>query len=787
MRTSAPAARLLLLIAGLMATAIASPNVANYYEAEYGEVDGVVLDEEDGDEADEIRLLSLLSGDKHEPQRQAYDVLDDQQDSDDAADDVEYYDYDPLDSEEDDPSSASSDNNDREDRRGAAPARLMNGFINLVPESSWYKGPHICKRVAEYTKEVTAGRGSDAVWGRASGSARIDDTVAQCYETESAYFCRTESRMADGKNMVSTVVLECCEGYRKVDQSCVYVKNLTDLLSTAKRHDGFLFAKEVVKLYPWISKGAGKNITLFAPLDRHVVPTKEGGKRQQDSLSERDGRLRSHHASFDELVPAHVVDGYAFSRGFERDMLIPTHWPSSHIRIGVYDEPKKLITANCLPLKSTDHLAVNGLLHLVDGILTPVTSSIWHRLLNDKRFSRFTSLIAEEFPADKLGLDGPGHYTVFAPTNAAMESAKMGEMCVPRTLKMHILPQVVCSRAVEGKKAYLSVDGRELVLQKAASGTITLSSKANILTADVMATNGVIHIIDGVVRLNEDFEGKTSAEQLSGFSTLLSAIDQKGDLTRNVTLFIPSREAISSMTKDISENALEDPDELNNLIKYHVAPGIITCDKFSYQVNTSLGIPIRMQTYATYPFEYVVHTANCMRIVKKNMRTCRSIVHEVEEVLIPPTKNIIEIIDAHPSLTQFATVLRKSAIYNELTKGVRHYTIYAPDDDAMAAALADDLDIEALNTLVLRHTVVGYKCCAGVFMPPYYTRVETEAGGHIKLLRDAGDNIQMSGDVSILECDAVGTNGVIHVVSKVIPAHIVHKTGRLSFPYYSMP
>jgi len=112
-------------------------------------------------------------------------------------------------------------------------------------------------------------------------------------------------------------------------------------------------------------------------------------------------------------------------------------------------------------------------------------------------------------------LSGEGPFTVFAPTNAAFEAlaadlgTDMAGLKTTLTEDLELLKKVLLSHVYAGKVMAAdtaALDGQEVELvsgEKAAvsskDGAVSLTigaSVANVVTADVEASNGVIHIID---------------------------------------------------------------------------------------------------------------------------------------------------------------------------------------------------------------------------------------------------------------------------------------------------
>lgn len=121
---------------------------------------------------------------------------------------------------------------------------------------------------------------------------------------------------------------------------------------------------------------------------------------------------------------------------------------------------------------------------------------------------QFTTLVAAVKAAGLVDtLKGKGPFTVFAPTDAAFAKLPKGtveDLLKPENkaklvsiLTYHVVPGKIMAKDIAGKKAEVkTVQGSKLSVD-ATSGVMV--DKAKVTSADVMASNGVIHIIDAVV------------------------------------------------------------------------------------------------------------------------------------------------------------------------------------------------------------------------------------------------------------------------------------------------
>jgi uncharacterized surface protein with fasciclin (FAS1) repeats len=120
----------------------------------------------------------------------------------------------------------------------------------------------------------------------------------------------------------------------------------------------------------------------------------------------------------------------------------------------------------------------------------------------------FNTLVAAVQAADLVdALKGEGPFTVFAPTDeafAALPAGTVEDLLKPENreqlvaiLTYHVVPAKVMSADIVGKTATAkTLSGGELAID--ATDGVTVND-AHVVTADIEASNGVIHVIDAVI------------------------------------------------------------------------------------------------------------------------------------------------------------------------------------------------------------------------------------------------------------------------------------------------
>lgn len=120
----------------------------------------------------------------------------------------------------------------------------------------------------------------------------------------------------------------------------------------------------------------------------------------------------------------------------------------------------------------------------------------------------FSTLVAAVKAAGLVEtLQGAGPFTVFAPTNeafAALPAGLVDKLLLPenkdtlvKILTYHVVSGKVMAADVKAGDV-ASVEGSPITVA-VADGKVTLNGSANVVATDVMASNGVIHVIDAVI------------------------------------------------------------------------------------------------------------------------------------------------------------------------------------------------------------------------------------------------------------------------------------------------
>jgi uncharacterized surface protein with fasciclin (FAS1) repeats len=160
-------------------------------------------------------------------------------------------------------------------------------------------------------------------------------------------------------------------------------------------------------------------------------------------------------------------------------------------------------------ITAADILATNGVIHQIETVLLPADKTIVQTA--QALAPEFKILVEAVVAADLAStLSGTGPFTVFAPTDAAFAAA-LTELGLTKAqllanvpllktvLTYHVVPGRVLKADVPVGTPVATVQGETFTVNAALAITDKRARVANIVATDVLASNGVIHVIDKVI------------------------------------------------------------------------------------------------------------------------------------------------------------------------------------------------------------------------------------------------------------------------------------------------
>lgn len=155
-----------------------------------------------------------------------------------------------------------------------------------------------------------------------------------------------------------------------------------------------------------------------------------------------------------------------------------------------------------------DIAASNGVIHAIDKVLLPADKTVVQTAIGNPDFSILVEAVSAAGLVETLG--GAGPFTVFAPTNAAF-AALLAELGVTKeqlladtalltkVLTYHVVPGLVLKADVPVGAPIITVAGETFTVDANLAVTDQRARQASIIATDVLASNGVIHVLDKVI------------------------------------------------------------------------------------------------------------------------------------------------------------------------------------------------------------------------------------------------------------------------------------------------
>ncbi|MGQ1891204.1 fasciclin domain-containing protein [Thermophagus sp. OGC60D27] len=385
---------------------------------------------------------------------------------------------------------------------------------------------------------------------------------------------------------------------------------------------------------------------------------------------------------------------------------------------------------------------------------------------------------------DDVLADKTAEYTVFAPTNNAFESllTELGyeelEDIPTATLTSVLLYHVLDGEAVaaEVQTGYYSTKANGPEENYTLSMYVNMdeemiNSRATITTTDIMADNGVIHVVDKVL-LPLSLSGHAAVN--SAFS-ILDQIVTKAGLTETLnnealsfTVFAPVDAAFVELFTNLGFT-LDDlsAEDLTPILLYHVLNGFTgSSELVSGYLSTLSQVGDETVSLQVSVGETVILNGNSNVIVTDVVAT-NGIIHAIDEVLIPPA--LVDLALDNSDFSYLVEALVKADLVEALS-AEGPFTIFAPTNAAFEA-LFEALDVSGLSEIdeTTLEAVLLSHVISGLYLSEDLSNGTIQTLNAEKMLSINVDNgVVIDDDINVVLADIKGTNGVVHVIDKVI-------------------
>ena len=369
--------------------------------------------------------------------------------------------------------------------------------------------------------------------------------------------------------------------------------------------------------------------------------------------------------------------------------------------------------------------------------------------------SDLSTLVASLKYADLVEtLNGDGPFTVFAPVNAAFSTLPPGaadafqkpenKEGLGNILKYHVVAGKITSedlmKMFEGNGDDFDLEplfGDEFEVEKF-DGGIRISDEAgqkvNFVSTDIMASNGVVHVIDKVMLPSKDTEIENILEAVGG--AVASAAGSAADMA----------ESAAKTAVDAGETAVDAVKDAGEAV-YDAAKDVVDNDRDADYNGSKSGATMTSSDYN------------------------------------PNSGNTV--VDVAMGNNDFSTLVTAvgAAEYVDLLKGVDGVTIFAPTNDAFNAlpdgtvnSLLEAGNKSQLQDILSFHVIPAEVSAAQLLeaiegSDNQYLRLQTISGKSLYAFTEDGNVYLMDGKgnkIQVVQTDVPADNGVIHAVSGVL-------------------
>merc|ERR1712166_1593257 len=407
-------------------------------------------------------------------------------------------------------------------------------------------------------------------------------------------------------------------------------------------------------------------------------------------------------------------------------------------------------------------------------------------------------------------LSGEGPFTVFAPTNEAfakLSASILAHLLDPANVKE--LDAVLEYHVVSGAAVFSNylTDGETIKTVEGQNVTVSIYNgrvfinNALVTTADVAASNGVIHIINTVLNMPPAPAPPASknivelAIATPDFSTLVTAL-KAGALVDYLsakgpfTVFAPTNEAFAKLPAATLTHLLDPANvkELDALLEYHVVSGVAAFvkdlkDEEVIKTVEGQNVSIRVNPYGPDEPAVVINIGST--VVYADIAASNGVIHGIDTVLtIPPcptpapNMTIVEVAETFDELSTLVTALKAADLEQALAGPT--LTIFAPTNQAFErlpkatlAHLLDPANIKEPVALLEYHVLPEQASAEQIIkFSKKYSVITTLEGRTVNVRtlppNSLDETILVINDAFVTTADIRASNGFIHIIDTVL-------------------
>ncbi|RMF84801.1 MAG: fasciclin domain-containing protein [Planctomycetota bacterium] len=263
-----------------------------------------------------------------------------------------------------------------------------------------------------------------------------------------------------------------------------------------------------------------------------------------------------------------------------------------------------------------------------------------------------------------------------------------------------------------------------------------------------------------------------TAVEAGQFNTLVAAVKAAGlvDVLKGdgpFTVFAPTDDAFAKLPKETLSSLLEpgNKDKLAAILTYHVVPGELVASNVMSSTG-AVSVNGQWLGFRAADGKVMVDEAT---VIKADIACKNGVIHVIDRVVTPEQQNLVQVASKAESFKTLLTAATKAGLADVLQSD-GPFTVFAPTDEAFAklppGTLENLLKPENKQTLakIIKYHVIPGRVYSPAAMKAKNAR--TLAEQDVRFTRK--QNALFIDDARIVATDIDASNGVIHVIDKVI-------------------
>lgn len=246
----------------------------------------------------------------------------------------------------------------------------------------------------------------------------------------------------DRRKKTVTTTSMCCHGFKRGRSGFCEKFELLSMAQIGEQLNAKQFISSAEKND--LQEMMESNVTIFMPADDKFIEFSQNVVDNDLVVAPLERNRRQNENSNLTMKNAllnHIVKGFIDIEDIDNEQILNSEYENLTIRLNVFpkirnnrrekdDSYRYLYTANCVPINKPNRFAQNGIVHMIQNVLTPVTQNVME-IIRAREDMTILRTVLEKTKMDKI-LEGieededskttiAKQFSIFAPTDSAFE------------------------------------------------------------------------------------------------------------------------------------------------------------------------------------------------------------------------------------------------------------------------------------------------------------------------------------------------------------------------------